>query len=114
MPSTFIRHTVSARAVAVASRNTITRNHAQRFMAGRVSQAVDRVMHKYPSARSVAYFWSFLARAELESLSSAVTEDRLPPRQPAKGFKETRSTVEIAPRTEPVGLGGTFRVLGVI
>src|ERR1035437_9850124 len=65
MPSTFIRHTVSARAVAVASRNTITRNHAQRFMAGRVSHALDRVMHKYPSARSVAYFWSFLARAEI-------------------------------------------------
>jgi hypothetical protein len=41
-------------------------------MASSVSQVVDRVMHKFLSARSVAYFWPFLARAEMRDYFVAV------------------------------------------
>jgi hypothetical protein len=36
------------------------------------------------------------------------------PDSPPRGCKESRSTVEIAPRTEPVGLGGRLRVSCVV
>ena len=47
-------------------------------------------------------------------MSFAVNQTPVSPRQPASGFKEWCSAVQIAPRTEPLGLGGTFRVLRII